>query len=536
MKIIYITLLTIALAGLSSCDLDLLEDPNNLTPDAASTDFVLNSIEFGLNEYFAELTELTMEITRMIAANPRGATYDTYWQPQDFDDSWEQAYTGILSDCQNLILLTEEQGLTTHAGIARTIQAYTIMTLVDIYGDVPWTEALDPNNLNPSLDGGAAVYATAESLLDAASENFRSTSLGTPANDLFYNGNSGQWLQLVNTLKLRLYVSTRLVDGSAAGKINALIQENNFITPASDWDFPFSNNSSTTPSSQHPFYVDNYGAASDYMSNSYMNLLLRDKSITDPRTRYYFYRQTLEISTDVNELPCIVRNKPSHYTDDMVYCNAGDGYWGRDHIDVDGIPPDNLLRTIYGLYPVGGLFDADQGAGATTSSGALGAGVHPLMHSDWVDFMLAESALTIGTNGDPRAFLENGVRGSIDKVMNFIPSQVDPAFAPTMDDVESYVAAVLDRYDNAPDDDGKLEVIMMEYYIALFGNGFESYNNYRRTGKPVNAQLPLNPQPGSFARSFPYPSNFINRNSNVSSKGTVAVPVFWDNNPADFVD
>ncbi|MDH3648748.1 MAG: SusD/RagB family nutrient-binding outer membrane lipoprotein [Saprospiraceae bacterium] len=536
MKIIYITLLTASIIGLSSCDLDLLEDPNNLTPDAASADFVLNSIEFGLNEYFFELTELTMEVTRMIAANPRGGTYESYWQPQDFDDSWEQAYTGILSDCQNLISLTQDEGLTTHAGIAQTIQAYTLMTLVDIYGDVPWTEALDPSNLNPVLDGGATVYATAESLLNAASDNFQSVSLGVPANDLFYSGNSSQWLQLVNSLKLKLYLTTRLVDGSAAGKIGALIQDDNFITPASDWDFPFSNNSSTTPSSQNPFYVDNYGAASDYMSNYYMNLLLQDKSVTDPRVRYYFYRQTLDISTDVNELPCIVRNKPGHYTDDMIFCNAGDGYWGRDHIDVDGIPPDNLLRTIFGLYPVGGQFDSDQGAGATTSSGAQGVGIHPMMHSSWIQFMLAESALTIGTTGDPRALLEAGVRRSIDKVMNFAPGQADPAFTPTADDVEGYVSAMMEKYDNAVDDDERLDVIMTEYYIALFGNGFESYNNYRRTGKPANLQLPLNPQPGSFTRSFPYPSNFINRNSNVASKGSVAITVFWDTNPPDFVD
>ena len=536
MKIYKILLLAFGLLFTSSCDLDLQESPNALSPEAADPDFILNAMQFGLNEYFFEVTHYTMEVTRMVALEPRGGSYETAYQPQDFDDMWEQAYTGIVSDGNTLIRLAEERGLFVHSGIARVIQAYTLLSLVDFFGNVPWSTALDPSNFTPTIDNGDNLYATAEQLLDAATEDFNKTALGLPANDLFYNGDTGKWKSLAKTLKLKVYLQTRLVSGDASSKIDALIKEGDLISQASgDWEFPFSTDATTVPDSRHPYFSDNYGGASDYMANYFMWLLKTEKAVEDPRLRYYFYRQTLDISSDVNELPCIVENRPNHYAEGMVFCNAGDGWWGRDHLDTDGIPPDNQLRTVFGIYPVGGKFDADEGALATFADGLQGAGVHPLMQASWVKFMEAEAALTLGTSGDPRALLEEGVRMSMDKVLNFAPGLIDPSFAASVDEVEAYATEVLKLYDEAASDADKLDVIMKEYFIALWGNGVEAYNNYRRTGSPRNAQQALSDQPGVFIRSFPYPSNTINRNANVSSKGNVGVPVFWDTNPVDFI-
>jgi hypothetical protein len=43
--------------------------------------------------------------------------------------------------------------------MGQVMEAYTIVTLVDMFGDIPYSEALDPTNLNPKLDAGADVYA-----------------------------------------------------------------------------------------------------------------------------------------------------------------------------------------------------------------------------------------------------------------------------------------------------------------------------------------------------------------------------------------
>ena len=518
----------------TSCELDgLQQDPNKLAPQDADADFLLNSVEFGMKDWFWEVTDQTMEATRMVAAEPLGNLYFSYAQPATYDDQWELLYTNILSDAQTLIALSEEEQLFTHIGIAKVVQAYTLMVAVDFFGDIPYSEALNPDILQPRLDPGAEVYAAAEILLDEAIDNFGQTASREPALDIFYGGDTDQWTALANTLKLRMYLTTRLVDGEAAGKINALIAEDNFIT--SDWAFPHGTQAAA-PDSRHEYYIDNYVVgADDYQSNYYMWLMASEKGLTDPRTRYYFYRQTLRNTTDDNEQECISQPRPAHYPDDMPFCNdfLGRGYWGRDHLDTDGIPPDNLLRTVFGVYPAGGKFDADQGVNVTPGDGLGGAGIHPLMMTPFVDFMLAEAALTLGTTGDPRALLEQAVRGSIQSVITLgEPAVSDPSFVPTAGDINDYVAVVLERYDSGDD---PLGVVMQEYYLALFGNGIEAYNLYRRTGKPDNIQLALEPQPGPFIRSFFYPAKAANQNQNIDQKGEgneLTERVFWDDGSA----
>ena len=73
----------------------------------------------------------------------------------------------------------------------------------------------------------------------------------------------------------------------------------------------------------------------------------------------------------------------------------------------------------------------------------------------------------------------------------------------------------------------KMDLIVREYFIALFGNGVEAYNTYRRTGKPANLQKTLNPIPGEYINSFYYPRNEVNNNSNVEQKATHYESVFW---------
>ncbi|NNF35164.1 MAG: SusD/RagB family nutrient-binding outer membrane lipoprotein, partial [Saprospiraceae bacterium] len=67
-----------------------------------------------------------------------------------------------------------------------------------------------------------------------------------------------------------------------------------------------------------------------------------------------------------------------------------------------------------------------------------------------------------------------------------------------------------------------------EAYIARWGNAVETYNAYRRTGKPNNMQPGLDPDLiGPFPRSLLRPSVHVNRNANVNQKSLQDL-VFWD--------
>ncbi len=75
---------------------------------------------------------------------------------------------------------------------------------------------------------------------------------------------------------------------------------------------------------------------------------------------------------------------------------------------------------------------------------------------------------------------------------------------------------------------------MKEWYLALWGNGIDAYNNYRRTAKPSNFQFTIAPDPGNFVRTFYYPADFANLNANGSQKPGTNVKTFWDTNPDNF--
>ena len=542
-KILILTLFTVVIG---SCKLDLLDNPNAVTTNNTDLNYLLNNIQLGLSGHFNNMSDPGMRLTRML--NQGAAIYDNAVSPGGLNGTWNTAYAGILNDIKALIPLAEKGELFAHAGAARIIRAYTLVTMVDAFGDIPLSEALNPENFNPKADGGAAVYTAALADLDQGIANLAAKNKSGITSDLFFGGDADKWTRLANTLKLKILLSRRLVDkaGSTSG-INALIAGGKLISAnAQNFVFKYGSNL-TNPDTRQRSYANQYSATGggDYQSNSYMGTMYQAKGFPDPRMRFYFYRQTIANSKDVNEIRCINNNKPAHYSASDVFCYpTTQGYWGRDHLSNEGIPPDGLKRTAWGLYPAGGLYDNDAGKGVSLGAGAGGAGLTPIMMQSFVDFMLAESALTMGTTGDAKALLKSGIEKSMADVRALAMGSTESGKITTFEtaatyvwatDVTKYVTKVLADYDAATTDDARLNIIATEYWIALHGNGVEAYNLYRRTGKPANQQPGLDPNYGAFVRSYYYPAAFIANNSSVKQKANVTVPVFWDTNPAGFV-
>lgn len=521
-------------------------DPSSASPENANVDLYLNHAQVGLSEFLATSTfpmlDFGAQLVRM--ETMFGPLYTNAYTPENFNLSWIAAYTNVIKHNDALLPIAKEKNLTTHVAMAYVLNAYTYMTLVDFFGDIPFSEANHGNeNTNPHKDSGADVYAGAVGYLDSAILYLQRAPAAAPTNDLFYSGNRSRWITLAKTLKLRAFLSTRLVTTEQSKSvIENLIAENDLIDSApEEFVFRFST-VQENPISRHPKYIDTYNNAGTlgglYVGTYFMYLLTQEKGLTDPRTRYYLYRQrTNSGGWDAQQLPCSVLPRPAHYPADMPFCILPAGYWGRDHGNNDGIPQDTDKRTVYGVYPAAGVFDNNNNASVAQNQGARGQGILPLWMANFTDFALGESALTLGTPGDPRALLESGVRKSIARVLAF-PAEVSLSIpenrVPTPADINNYVAKVLSRYD-AANADGKLNVLMTEWYLALWGNGTDAYNNYRRTGKPDNMQLALSSTPGPFVRSMFYPAVSANLNQNVPQKPGVAEKVFWDNNPDNFL-
>ena len=521
---------------------ELLENPNAVNATTASPDFLLNRIQLDYQSLWFGVSDRGARLTRII--NQGAALYESAYTATATNGTWSNAYANILADIDFLLPLAETSNLQRHMGIAKTIKAMVLMDLVDTYGDVPYSEALDPSNFNPKVDNGQAVYAAALALLNEANGHFTvANAAGTP-NDYFYNRNYTRWNKLVNTMKLKYFLNTRLVDAAASrAGINALIAGGQLLANGDDFVFRFGT-TNADPDSRHPKFAGQYTAGGgDYQSTDFMHHLTVEKGFDDPRTRYYIYRQVLTNTTSVDEQECISQIAPPQYlVGNFPYCNpAGNrGYWGRDHLDPDGIPPDGLKRSAYGAFPSGGRFDNDSGAPVNNINlGMRGAGIHPIMLAAYVDFMLAESALVLGTTGDPKALLLSGIQKHMNYVRAFAVGGAEGALINTFEPaatftarVTNYSAFVGNQFDAQPNNDKKLNVIGREYWLSLFGNGMEAYNMYRRTGKPERLQPALEERPGPFVRSFLYPLNYMVTNVNAVQKQNLAQQVFWDKNPA----
>lgn len=550
-------LFLIGLLPLNSCEtteLDLSDNPNELELSQSSANFFLNSIQVD----FATFTHLMgMNGARLVRMdNMLGRSYANVLQfsPSFLDTEWNTAYqadggeelatglkiNGILSNIRAMQSDAEERELYHHIAMTQLIEAYTIVTLVDYFGDVPYSEALqggaDTPILNPKVDTGADIYTVALELLDKAIINFKKDVVIEPDNDFYYNGNWKNWIKAANSLKMKIYLQKRLVDNAALSKFNAIVASGDYIKNSNE-DFAFEwGTNDVQPDSRHPLYASNYlnTGSEAYMSNWFMNMM---NTKGDPRIRYYFYRQTnavpgQEIAPNEEALSCSLEPIPQHYIDGgFTFCNLPNGYWGRDHGQDAGVPPDGFSKTTYGVYPAGGKFDDNSFEGVFPGAGGAGAGITPILLASWIDFMQAEVAMVNGDGNGAKVFMLSGVKKSIQKVMSF--GNLDPSassnFFPTLGDVVNFEENIKSNYENATTNTEMWNVLAEQYWVALFGNGTDAYNFYRRTGYPTTLQPNLEKDPGGFVLSLYYPANFVNNNSSTSQKVDVRTRVFWDN-------
>ena len=537
-------------ASCETTELDLTQNPNALAPDQADPDFYLNAIQI----QFAYLTEsfgnTAGALTRIDYMN--GRDYANAYSPSNFDGRWSSAYQTIMNDIKELNIIASETGLNRHKAMGQVIEAHILMTLVDFFGDIPYTEALaGADNLNPVADSGASVYAAAIALLDGAITNFNNDALGNPALDMYYDGDWAAWTKAANTLKMKAYMATRLVDGSAVSKFNAIVASGNYISSnADDMQFQWGT-LAVQPDSRHPRYRGSYTSTGGgtYMSNSLMDYMRGGADggydigggvfIGDPRLMFYFNRQTSSTpgiggaTPDEEVLECGLQNAPAHYAG-YVFCGNPQGWWGRDHGNDNGIPPDGFLRALAGVYPAGGAIDEWSYGGFQDGDGYGGNGITPIMLASWTDFMIGEVELVAGNEAAAKTAMFAGMAKSMDKVTNFYPRTarfdgiMDYYVGGLAQVTNGFYARISDEWDDASD---KMNVLGMQYFVAQYGNGLDAYNFYRRTGYPTTLQPNIEANPGGFIRSFFYPANHANTNSNITQKGGVTEPVFWDTNP-----
>lgn len=552
MKIGYKILSVVAVMVLvMSCDLSKdLDNPNEVGASEANPDLLMNKIQTDFGLFFNKLAGVSdrnvSELVRMKAMT--GAdTYNRAYTAQGQNEVWQDAYQKILINIETMIPLADESEQNVHLGIGKILKAYVYLTVVDLYGDVPYSEALkgDEGILNPKVDGGASVYTACIALLNEAKADLANTAGTGIARDIFYNGSRTKWTTLANSLELKAQLNLAADASNTAAKsaIQALITANDLIDTDAE-EFTYKYGTSSIPSiSRSPGYQDHYavtkGSGGGYLGNYFMYQMYRDPNlkVQDPRWRYYFYRKVgskaRALADDSESVPCALTAPPDHYTSEgQPFCTFEPGFFGRDHGNADGSPADARATTAVGAYPYGGRIDLNDGdpnyADATQQGqGGNGAGIEPIYMSWFTDFMKAEAVIRLGLHGDAKALMLSGVTKSINRVRSFsnsigqsLPAGLEPSQV-------TYLATLGAYFDTAAD---QQDVILKEYYKSLWGNGLEAYNLYRRTGSPKMMQPTRSINGGDFVYTMVYPANFVNLNGSVDQKPDNSTRVFWDVN------
>lgn len=126
---------------------------------------------------------------------------------------WDNTYDN-LEDYAQIQTNGAANGYPYHAAIARIMKVYNFLLLVDEYGDIPYSQALQGlSQTSPTYDKAADVYkdlivqltgAITDINTTAATATATFTPRAVGAEDIVFTGNMTRWKQFANSLKLRI--------------------------------------------------------------------------------------------------------------------------------------------------------------------------------------------------------------------------------------------------------------------------------------------------------------------------------------------
>lgn len=205
---------------------------------------------------------------------------------------WVELYSGALNDLVFVQRKSLAESDWNYYLMSTVVKAYTLQVLVDIYDQVPYTEAFQGTaNLQPHFDDGYTVYTgLLAELDDALSKDFEASTNTLPGpTDLVFPAAAADWsvqpwIKFANTLKLKMYL--RMVYAKpteAEAGIRALYDAGaNFL----DED-AFVNVFATGKDKSNPFfsYNNELGVANLRASFTFMSWL---QDNNDPRIANYY--------------------------------------------------------------------------------------------------------------------------------------------------------------------------------------------------------------------------------------------------------
>ena len=263
-KSIRTLVLGVIVFGLASCSdnlLDLNVDPNSPTTVPASNLVTQAQYNFFDRMHSRVLNgEWGMLMVQHWAQNEYCEESRYVVDGNSFDGTWQNFYASSLNELSVARSIIE--GDETVVGAARVNQLAIIdimktvsfQTLTELWGDVPYTEALNTEFPKPSYDTQADIWSDLLASLDASVASIDVSGGSFVSGDIVYNGDMTAWKKLGASLLLRMAMRVSDVDDAAASTyVGKAIGHGVLESSADNAVFNFSSD----PSTANPLYIDN---------------------------------------------------------------------------------------------------------------------------------------------------------------------------------------------------------------------------------------------------------------------------------------
>ncbi len=431
-------------------------------------------------------TNVNLNIFRMFA---QYWTETTYTDEANYDlttrtipdNHWEILYRDVLKDLKESAKIINE---TTYVGdaspnvkknrlaIVEIMEIYTWSVLVETFGDIPYSEALDIEKPLPKYDDGLTVYKDLIARLDVAIADMDPAFGSMGDADNMYQGDVAQWIKFANSLKLRMGLLIADVPGQAAYAQTVVEQAapGVFTSNADNARLVYLSAQPNT----NPIYDDLVASGRhDFVPTSV--IIDAMNALNDPRRPFYF---TL-IDTATSGPP--------------VYVYMGGEYGASNDYTAFSHVSDMIQEpTFEGLI---------------------------LDYSE-VEFLLAEAAERgYAVGGTPATHYDNAIEASI------------LYWGGTSTDVSNYLAQTDVAYATATGT--YKQKIGTQKWIALYNRGFEAWTEWRKFDFPVLVAPPdaLTDLPVRY--TYPIAEQTLNGANRAAAAAAiggdeVTTKLFWD--------
>ena len=487
-----LSVVLLALSGCSKNYFDINSNPNQVT--AASPVLVLPAAQTTSGAYFStEFPFLNLWMgywnwsgNYSITLSDRNYQFTNNY----YNGIWNDSYTNL----KNYTYIDTQAGVLGQPylqGIAKIMKSLHFQYLVDTYGNIPYTQALQGvTTPTPTYDNQIAVYEDLFKQIDAGlalldqgkqQEAQGANVLNPGSSDIIFGGDMNKWRRFANTLKLRM-----LLRQSERADRQTFIQAQLAIIKNSGFGFLLSGeNASVNPgyvnstNQQNPFYATfgfSVTGAPAELNNEYKgNKFAIDfyKNTNDPRLGAYYY----------------------------PVGGTGTTFTATNFGDLANAQPNSAVSAI----------------GPALLQGATQSAV--ILSSHEAFFEQAEAAQRGWIVGDPKGLYQQAITESFMNV-GLTAAQATTYYSQAVNDV---------GWDASTN---KIEAIITQKWASLNGfSPYESWSDYRRLGIPA---VPISLSATNIKqvpiRLFYPQSEYLYNSTNVGAQGTISqftTKVFW---------